>query len=174
MLLEWPLEEAHFLAIGHFNSLGRTVIFKLTQIKSPHFCAVIHENNNYSQHNYSQWLHMDSAVAELLGVHECSYFRDTDFPKYHFGQGGFNPMLHFFGEWSKDDRVCTKMTSLSMDNVPSYVSSYFTKWSANIIDHVSTIGNQICLSDLTIQHLASYYGHRGGKGNLGKHLTAEH
>ena len=61
-----------------------------------------------------------------------------------------------------------------MDNVPSYVSSYFTKWSANIIEHVSTIGNQICLSDLTIQHLASYYGHRGGKENLGKHLTAEH
>ena len=83
-------------------------------------------------------------------------------------------MLHFFGEWSKDDRVCTKMSSLSMDNVPSYVSSYFTKWSANIIKYVSTIGNQICLSDLTIQHLASYYGHRGGKENLGKHLTAEH
>jgi hypothetical protein len=56
-----------------------------------------------------------------------------------------------------------------MDNVPSYVSSYFTKWSANVIEYVSTIGNQICLSDLSIQHLASFYGHRGGKGNLGKH-----
>ena len=85
-----------------------------------------------------------------------------------------NPMLHFFGEWSKDERESTKMSSLTMDDVPSYVSSYFTKWSANIIEYVSTIGNQICLSDLTIQHLASYYGHRGGKGNLGKHLTAEH
>jgi hypothetical protein len=61
-----------------------------------------------------------------------------------------------------------------MDNVPSFVSSYFTKWSANIIEHVSTIGNQICLSDLTIQHLASFYGHRGGKGNLGKEETADH
>ena len=92
------LEEAHFLAINHFISLGRSVIFKLTLIKSPHFCAVIHENNNYSQHNYSQWLHMDSAVAEFLGlgVHECSYFRDTDFPKYNFGKEGFNPMLHFW------------------------------------------------------------------------------
>jgi hypothetical protein len=39
---------------------------------------------------------------------------------------------------------------------------------------VSTIGNKICLSDLTIQHLASYYGHRGGKGHLGKKLTEEH
>jgi len=38
-------EEAHFLAINHFISLGRSVIFKLTLIKSPHFCAVIHENN---------------------------------------------------------------------------------------------------------------------------------
>jgi hypothetical protein len=36
------LEEAHFLAIGHFNSLGRSVIFKLTLIKSPLFCAVIY------------------------------------------------------------------------------------------------------------------------------------
>jgi len=123
------LEEAHFLAIGHFNSPGRSVIFKLTLIKSPHFCAVIHKNCSYSQR-----LHMDSAFAEFLGVHECSYFRDTDFPKYHFGQGGFNPMPQFFGEWSKDDCVCTKMSSLSMDNVPSYVSSYFTKWSANIIE----------------------------------------
>jgi hypothetical protein len=162
------LEEAHFFAIGHFNSLGRSVIFKLTLIKSPHFCAVIHENNNYSQHNYSQRLHTDSAVAEFVGVHECSYFRDTDFPKFHLSQEGFNPMPHFFGEWSKDERESTKMSSLSMDNVPSYVSSYFTKWSANIIEYLSTLGNQICLSDLTIQHLASFYGHRGGKGNLGK------
>ena len=83
------LEEAHFLAIGHFNSLRRTMIFKLTLIKSPHFCAVIHENN------YSQRLHMDSAVAEFVGVLECSYFRDTDFPKFHFRYGDFNPMLHF-------------------------------------------------------------------------------
>jgi hypothetical protein len=74
-------------------------------------------------------------------------------------------MLHVFGEWSKDDRVITKMSSLSMNK---YVSAYFTKWNAYIIEYVSTIGNQICLSELTIQHLASYYGHRGGKGNLGK------
>jgi len=117
---------------------------------------------------------MDSAVAEFLGVLECSYFRDTDFPKFRFCNGDFNPMLHFFGEWSKEERESTKMSSLTMDDVPNYVSSYFTKWSANIIEYVSTIGNQICLSDLTIQHLASYYGHRGGKGNLGKKKTEEH
>ena len=51
-----------------------------------------------------------------------------------------------------------------MDIVPDYVSAYLSKWGANIIEYVSTIGNQICLSDLTIQHLASYYGHSGGKG----------
>ena len=83
-------------------------------------------------------------------------------------------MLHFFGEWIEDELVSTKMRSLSMDNVPDKVSSYFTKWSANIIEYVSTIGNQICLSDLTIQHLASFNGHRGGKGYLGKHQTTEH
>ena len=57
---------------------------------------------------------MDSAVAKFAGVDECRYFRDTDFPKYHFRQGESNPMLHFFGEWSKDERASTKMTSLSM------------------------------------------------------------
>ena len=62
-------------------------------------------------------------------------------------------MLHFFGEWSKDERESTKMSSLSLNN---YVSAYFTKWNAYVIEFVSTIGNQICFSDLfTIQHLAS-------------------
>ncbi len=32
-----------------------------------------------------------------------------------------------------------------MDNVPSYVSSYFTKWSANIIEHVSLLGIKFVL-----------------------------
>ena len=117
---------------------------------------------------------MDSAVAKFAGVDECRYFRDTDFPKYHFRQGESNPMLHFFGEWSKDERASTKMTSLSMVIVSNYVSAYFTKWNAYIIEYVSTIGNQISLSDLTIQHFASFYGHRGGEGNLGKEKTAEH
>jgi hypothetical protein len=83
------LEEAHFLAIGHFNSLGRSVIFKLTLIKSPHFCAVIHG------YDLEQRLLIESEVAEFVGVYECSYFRDTDFPKFHFSKGDFNPMLHF-------------------------------------------------------------------------------
>jgi hypothetical protein len=62
-------------------------------------------------------------------------------------------MLHFFGEWSKDERESTKMSSLSLNK---YVSAYFTKWNAYVIEFVSTIGNQICFSDLfTIQHLAS-------------------
>ena len=39
-----------------------------------------------------------------------------------------------------------------MDNAPKYVSSYFTKSSANIIEQVRTNGNQICLGDITIQH----------------------
>ena len=58
------LEEAHFWAIGHFNSLGRLVNFKLALIKSPHFCAAIHG------YDYSQRLLMDSAVSECAGVEE--------------------------------------------------------------------------------------------------------
>jgi hypothetical protein len=113
------LEEANFLAIGHFNSLGRSVNFKKTLIKSPHFCAVIHRNN------YSQRLHMDFAVAEFLGVYECSYFCDSDFPRYIKGElSGVKIILQFFGEWTKDERINTKMSLLSMDNLPKYVSSY--------------------------------------------------
>ena len=116
---------------------------------------------------------MDCAVAEFLGVYECSYFRDTDFPRNHFRQGESNPMLQlqFSSECIEDERVSTKLSSLSMNN---YVSAYFTKWNAHIIKYVSSIGNQICLSELTIQHLASYYCHRGGKGSVGKKKTAEH
>ena len=33
---------------------------------------------------------------------------------------------------------------------------------------VSTNDIHICTSDITIQHMASFYGYRGGKGNLGK------
>ena len=62
------LKGAHFLAIGHFSILGRSVNFKLTLIKSPHFCALIHRKD------YGQWLKMDTAVAELVGVDECSSF----------------------------------------------------------------------------------------------------
>ena len=62
------LEEAHFLAVNHFISLGRSVIFKLTLIKSPHFCAV---NRGCA---LGQRLSMDSAVTEFLGVEKkCTY-----------------------------------------------------------------------------------------------------
>jgi len=40
---------------------------------------------------------------------------------------------------------------------------------------LNSIGNQISSTyDITIQQLASYYGHTGGKGNLGKKRTKEH
>jgi hypothetical protein len=32
---------------------------------------------------------------------------------------------------------------------------------------------QVSCNDLTVQHLAEYFAHRGGKGNLGNVLTAE-
>jgi hypothetical protein len=62
------LEEAHFWAIGHFNSLGRLVNFKLTLIKSPHFCAVIHG------YDYSQWLKMDLQSQSLLELMNAATF----------------------------------------------------------------------------------------------------
>jgi hypothetical protein len=50
-----------------------------------------------------------------------------------------------------------------MDDVLEYVFSYFTKWSAKTAEYVSTNHIQICTSDITIQHMASYNGHRGDR-----------
>jgi hypothetical protein len=50
-----------------------------------------------------------------------------------------------------------------------------SKWNGEIIKYLNSIGNQIISpNDITIQQLASYYGHTGGKGNLGKKKTEEH
>ena len=50
-----------------------------------------------------------------------------------------------------------------MNDVLEYVSLYFTKWSAKTAKYVSTYHIQICTSDVTIQHMASYNGHRGDR-----------
>jgi hypothetical protein len=50
-----------------------------------------------------------------------------------------------------------------------------SNWNGEIIKYLNSIGNQIISpNDITIQQLASYYGHTGGKGNLGKTRTEEH
>jgi hypothetical protein len=161
------LTMAHGWAIDYFNYRGRSVIFKLTLIKSPHFCAV---NPGCAP---SQRLSMDSAVTEFLGVEKkCTYFQDTDFPKLHFGSGEFNPMLAFFHEWTPEDRVITKLSSITLSK---FLTAYLSKWNGKIIKYLNSIGNQIISpNDITIQQLASYYGHTGGKGNLGKKRTEEH
>ena len=155
------LTMAHGWAIDYFNSRGRSVIFKLTLIKSPHFCAV---NRGCA---LGQRLSMDSAVTEFLGVEKkCTYFQDTDFTKLHSGRGNSNPMLDFFGEWTPEDRVTTKLSSITLSK---YLTTYLSNWNGEIIKYLNSIGNQIISTyDITIQQLASYYGHTGGKGNLGK------
>jgi len=65
---------AHGWAVDYFNSWGRSVIFTLTLIKSPHFCAV---NRGCA---LGQRLSMDSAVTEFLGVEKkCTYSAVTEF-----------------------------------------------------------------------------------------------
>jgi hypothetical protein len=96
------LEEAHFLAIDHFRKLGRSVNFKLTLIKSPHFCAVIQGNN------YNQRVHMDSSVAEFLGVYKCSYFGETDFSMCYFQTTDFVDYIRsVYQNLGKDTRLMT-------------------------------------------------------------------
>jgi hypothetical protein len=161
------LTMAHGWAVDFVNCRGHSVIFKLPLIKSPHFCAV---NRGCA---LSQRLSMDLAVTEFLGVEKkCTYFQDTDFAKLHFGSGEFNPMLDFFGEWTPEDRVITKLNSITLSK---FLTTYLSNWNGEIIKYLNSIGNQIISTyDITIQQLASYYGHTGGKENLGKKKTEEH
>jgi hypothetical protein len=78
-------------------------------------------------------------------------------------------MVHFFGEWTQEEREVTKLASLSIDEIPKSVFSYYTKWRDFIARDASRrCGFQIIVSDITVQHLTVFFAHRGGKGNLGK------
>ena len=78
-------------------------------------------------------------------------------------------MVHFFGEWTREEREVTKLASLLTDEIPKSVFSYYTKWRDFIARDASRrCGFQIIVSDITVQHLTVFFAHRGGKGNLGK------
>jgi hypothetical protein len=111
---------------------------------------------------------MDSAVAEFVGINVCSYFCETDFSKYHQGS---NPevnevFLDFFRGWSKEEHIYTKLGSLSPDQAPDQVSSYFNRWQFEIVEYVNQkFDCCVSPSNISIQHLASYRGHRGGNAH---------
>ena len=150
------LKEAHFLAIDHFRKLGRLMNFKLTLIKSPHFCAVIHENN------YSQRLHMDSAVAEFLGFYECSYFRETDFPVQYFQTTDF---IDYIRSVNRNLGKDTRFMMLPQDGTPLHISmiEYFTRFRDDILQHAKPT----CFEDLTVFYLLSFMGKKGYENGIG-------
>ncbi len=81
----------------------------------------------------------------------------------------------FFGKWTLKKCNNTKLVLLLMDDVPASEFSYYMKWGYFIAECASSrYGIQSSGSDITVQHLAEYYAHRGGKGNLGKEKTAVH
>ena len=64
---------------------------------------------------------------------------------------------------------------MTVDDVPEYVFSYYTKWIDSIAKYArSCHGFQISGSDITIRHLVECYAHRGGKANLGVKKTPAH
>jgi hypothetical protein len=90
-------------------------------------------------------------------------------------RNAINAMVPFFRRWTREEREEIKLSSLSTDEIPKSVYSYFTNWSENIAKEASCrCGFQIIVSDITVQHLTVYFAHRGGKGNLGKKRSAEH
>ena len=94
-----------------------------------------------------------SAVAEFVGVDECSYFWETDFPRYGTAEDPLVLALRYnvlvIGQKMNDHH---KDECTVNGQRPEYVSSYFAQRSANIIEHVNVSTNdiQICLSDITI------------------------
>jgi hypothetical protein len=86
-----------------------------------------------------------------------------------------NAMVSFSGRWTREECEEIKLTSLSTDEIPESIYSYFTNWSENIAKDASCrCGFQIIVSDITVQHLTVFFAHRGGKGNLGKKRSAKH
>jgi hypothetical protein len=99
--------------------------------------------------------------------------------KIAFREGkAVNDMLSFSRRWTPEEREVIKLSSLSTDEIPKNVFSYFTKWSDFIAKDASCrCSFQISVSDITIQHLTVYFAHRGGKAKLGKKQkkrSAEH
>jgi len=89
--------------------------------------------------------------------------------KIAFREGkAVDAMLSFSGRWTQEQREDIKLSSLSIDKIPKSVFSYFTKWSDFIIQYAIRYHTQFSFSDITVQHLAEYFAHRGSKGNLGK------
>jgi len=84
-----------------------------------------------------------------------------------------NAMVTFSRRWTREERVVIKMSSLSIDQIPKSVYSYFRNWSDFIAKDASCrCGFQIIVSDITVQHLTVYFAMRGGKWNLGKKCSA--
>jgi len=80
-------------------------------------------------------------------------------------------ILNFSCKWTWAQREKIKLSSLS----PKSVFCYYTKWSDFIVQCASiNYHTQFSFSDITVQHLAEYFVHRGGKGNLGKEKTDDH
>jgi hypothetical protein len=83
--------------------------------------------------------------------------------------------LRFFGKWTLEECKDTKLVLQLMDNILTSVFSYYMMWGYIIAKYASSCyGIQLSDSDITVQNLAVYYAHRGGKGNLGKEKTAVH
>ncbi len=70
-------------------------------------------------------------------------------------------MLDFFCEWTPEDCVITKLSSITLSK---FLTTYLSNWNVKIIKYLNKRGDQINSTyDITIQQLASYYGHTGGK-----------
>jgi hypothetical protein len=151
------LEEAHSLAINHFSKRDRSVNFNLTLIKSPHFCSIIHE------YNFSQRLHMDSAVAEFLGVNKCSYFCNFETTT---SRDFINYIRSLYRDLGKDTRLMT----LPQDGTTLRNSMivYFTTYKDDILQSAKSTG----LADLTVFDLLSFMGKKGYANGIGK-MSAE-
>ena len=174
----WPAkhQEALQMARDHIRcSEGRVVEFTLEIITCDHFSSLCFGRED------EVIVVMQEAVKKSQGG--ILKGRDVDHLMLNYNRAeivlrekkAVDAMVSFSGRWTREEREEIKLSSLSTDEIPKSVFSYFTNWSGNIAKDASCrCGFQIIVSDITVQHLTVFFAHRGGKGNLGKKRSAKH
>jgi hypothetical protein len=161
------------MACNHFlRTEGQVVEFKLEIFTCDHFSSL------YFGLDDERIIRMQEALQKsqdgILEGRPVSYLMqkfnlETLAIQVH---DAITSMLRVIRGLTKEEREDTKLVLLL--NVLPSVLSYYKKCSYFIAKYASDRYNiQLSCSNLTVQHLAEFFSHRGGKGNLGKVLTAE-
>jgi len=168
----WPDQHTEALKMARKHILdteGRVVEFTLKIVTCDHFSSLFFGREDEVIFEMQEALKKSQGgILEGRTVDHLILNYNQD-EIIHRERKVVDKMVHFFGEWTREEREDTKLASLLTDEIPKSVFSYYTKWRDFIARDASCrCGFQIIVSDITVQHLTVFFAHRGGKGNLGK------